>query len=367
MPQYQHRRFPTPISCFSHRRPSATTNPYLTTCLYNTDVGLFALSWSRTLFGRSLHLHHMHHQHRQASTFHLHMRIKPFPYNKRRGSTKLNLINIHKPATIFWDLSSAKYGSGPEPLSGFYVAIVIDSEIILLVGESLEEAHSVIRSTGAARNRFPSPMILRREHVRGTKLYSTMVSIGGHERNISIECRLVENPRLCFSIDNQRVLQIKHLKWKFRGNESIEIDGNCVQVSWDVYKLLFDHRDNGYALFMFTIFHQKSVGFGVQDDQDIQYNRNNNSKATSLWPQFQPSLGFEFGLGDEKKLMKKNKGGAGLLRRSRRSSSFSSLSSANSSGSWTSSVMEWADSTEEDQLMSLPNSGFSLLVYAWKT
>ncbi|KAI3454244.1 hypothetical protein Pfo_010907 [Paulownia fortunei] len=357
---YQHRSSPIP-SCF--RRPSATTKPNLTTCLYNTDVGLFALSWSRSLFGRYLHLHYHYH-----ASFHLHIKLFPWYYNKQ-GSKKLNLINIQKPAKVFWDLSSAKYGSGPEPQSGFYVAIVIDGEMVLLMGDSPKEAYL---RTVATEKRFQAPMILRREHVYGTKLYSTKANIGGHERSISIECRLVGDPSLYFSIDNKRVLQIKHLKWKFRGNESIEIDGTYVQVSWDVYNWLFDgdhqhHHEDGYALFMFTIFHQKS-GFGQEDDccsgRNI-HNRNNSSNEMLLWPQFHHQQ-HSFGFGFEEKKMKKKKGGAGLLRRSGRSSSSSSLSSANSSGSCSSSVMEWANS-EEDELMKLPYSGFSLLVYAWKT
>ncbi|KAI3467973.1 hypothetical protein Pfo_024636 [Paulownia fortunei] len=289
---------------------------------------------------------------------------------KKQGSKKLNLITINKAARIFWDFSRAKYGSGPEPLSGFYVAVVIDGEFVLLVGDSPKEAYS---RTGATQKRQQAPMVLRREHVYGTKLYSTKVKIGGHERNISIDCRLGEDPRLYFSIDSKRVLQIKHLKWKFRGNESIEIDGTYVQVSWDVYNWLFNEHnrdEDGYALFMFTIFHQKHSGFEQEDDCCSNRNiKSNNINGLLPWSPFhhQPqSFGSGFGFEEKKMKKKKKKGGAGLLMRSGRSSSSSSLSSANSCSSCASSVMEWANS-EDDEFMSLPYSGFSLLVYAWKS
>ncbi|CAN1336626.1 hypothetical protein LINPERPRIM_LOCUS37228 [Linum perenne] len=41
---------------------------------------------------------------------------------------------------IYWDLSRTKFGSGPEPQSGFYIAVVADREIVLLVGDLAQEA-----------------------------------------------------------------------------------------------------------------------------------------------------------------------------------------------------------------------------------
>lgn len=203
--------------------------------------------------------------------------------------------------------------------------------MVLLVGDLPKEAYSRTRAPKPEKNLNPN-MVLRREHVCGNKLYITKANFGGKDREISIDCRIGEDPRLYFSVDNKRVLQIKHLKWKFRGNERIEVDGVPVLVSWDVYNWLFDDEDDGYALFMFK-FEKSSL--------DEQVNN-----GIQMWSQQSGGFGFET------KMMKK-----GVLR----SSSSSSLSSASSSCS---SVMEWA-STEENELKD--PSGFSLLVYAWKT
>lgn len=187
-------------------------------------------------------------------------------------------------------------------------------------------------------------MVLRREHISGNKVYTTKVQIGRKTRDLSIDCRGGDDPRLCFSIDRERVLQIKHLKWKFRGNERIEVDRVCIQISWDAYNWLFEDDDQeGYALFMFR-FEKYVFGNGEHDGLSHSNFRN------SLLLESQHSCG----LGFEKKKMKKRK------MTSARSASSSSLSSASSVCS---SVMEW-ESVEENELKG--PSDFSLLVYSWK-
>ncbi|KAK9279851.1 hypothetical protein L1049_013533 [Liquidambar formosana] len=227
-------------------RPSPV-NPNLTTCLYHTDVGLVALTWSRNFLGRSLHLHlHLDGGHFDTlsppppslSTPSFHLHIKPFIFWRKQGSKKLNL-NHHTTTTttttptptvqIFWDLTRAKFGSGsgPEPQSGFYIALVIDGDMTLLVGDSPKEAYT--KTKAAKPKRTTQTLLLRREHVLGNKLYTTKATFGGKTREITIECNVNDDPRLCFSIDSKRVLQIKRLKWKFRGNERIEVDGVPIQ------------------------------------------------------------------------------------------------------------------------------------------
>nr|GLL46943.1 uncharacterized protein LOC109159386 [Ipomoea trifida] len=354
--------FPSPSSCFrpspaaasdlyesSPAPPALPAPPTLATSLYRTGLGLFAITWSRDLLGRSFHLHFLLDDSSAAGessprdfyfsslsgTPSVHFRIKPFMFSKKQGSKKLQISSGGvKNASVFWDLSRAKFGSGPEPISGFYIAVLVGGEIVLLIGDCHKEAFAKTRARPAGN---AQALVLKREHVYGGKLYTTKANVGGKERVISIDCRVGgDDPGLVFSLDDKRVLQIKHLKWKFRGNERIEVEGFPIQVSWDVHSWLFDDDEDGYALFTFK-FEKQSAGDGGAGFRGKMVN----------------GCGFGF----ETMLLKK-----GILRSSRSSSS-SSLSSTSASSSCA-SVMEW-ESTEENELKDPP--GFSLLVYAWKS
>lgn len=225
----------------------------------------------------------------------------------------------------------------------------------LLVGDSAKEAYARARAQRPGKSQS---LVLRREHVLGNKVYNTKARFGGRNREISIEFKANEDGKLCFSVDNNRVLQIKRLKWKFRGNERIEVDGVSIQVSWDVYNWLFDQDlNNGHAVFMFKFENEGSEileGDYQQDGVEEVVGPFNEKNEVVLWQQSSCNFGVN---GIEWKKMRKS-----FLRTARSSSSSSiSMSSASSAGS--SSVMEWA-SVEESEL-SAP-TGFSLLVYAWK-
>ncbi|KAI3716711.1 hypothetical protein L1987_67778 [Smallanthus sonchifolius] len=222
----------------------------------------------------------------------------------------------------------------------------------LLIGDSPKQAYNKTKSTQSNKTQIT---VLRREHVAGinNKKYTTKATFRGKTREITIDCTRVasagsgagngnvacDNSRLYFSVDNKRVLVVKHLQWKFRGNERVEIDGVHIQISWDVHNWLSEEEtDDGYALFMFRF--EKS-GFDYHEDDKLLTRLN--------------AAGSGFGFGFEMRKMKK-----GLLKRAKSSSS-SSLSSASSGCG---SVMEW-ESVEENELKG--PSGFSLLVYAWKS
>ncbi|MCD7464908.1 hypothetical protein HAX54_000178 [Datura stramonium] len=50
-----------------------------------------------------------------------------------------------KPVDIFWDLKTAKFNGETEPSSEYYVAVVCDEEVILLLGDLKKDAY---RKTG---------------------------------------------------------------------------------------------------------------------------------------------------------------------------------------------------------------------------
>ncbi|XP_010519647.1 PREDICTED: uncharacterized protein LOC104799041 [Tarenaya hassleriana] len=355
-------------------------DPNLTTCLYQTDLGVFYITWSRSFFGHSLNLFLQtqdcyHHSSASplslsaaaaadlspsAVSFRLH--VNPLAFWRRRGSKR-----VSQKVQIFWDLTRVKFDSGPEPRSGFYIAVVVDGEMGLLVGDAVREAYA---RTKAGRPTIPQALVLRREHMFGNRVLCTKAKIGGRNREISIDCRIDEDARLCFGVDSKRVLQIKRLRWKFRGNENIEVDGVPVQVSWDVYNWLFENKTTatvdgngnggGQAVFIFRFETDPVAAAAEYETASCPSSEKNGSV---LW---QPKpCGF----------MELRKMRRSFLRSTRartRSSSSSSMSVSMSSASsaCSSSVLEWASSADEAEYGEGGGSGgglgFSLVVYAWR-
>ncbi|XP_047050231.1 uncharacterized protein LOC124655369 [Lolium rigidum] len=394
--------------------------PSLATSVYETRLGLAALSWSRAAFGLSLRAVLRVGalvSSSSASDYGCYddgpeldeeaaiaVRVRPWLFWRRRGSKRFHAHD--RRVDIAWDLTRARFASpgSPEPSSGYYVAVVVDGEMAVVAGDMPEEAY---RKTKAQRPAAGPGHVLvsRREHVsmrdgghgRGHK---TCVTVRGKERQISLDLvsrghgRDKEADRdkdkgaevgLSVSVDGDRVLHIRRLRWKFRGSEKVDLGGgDRVLVSWDLHNWLFSARDPPLA-----------------DAASVL--------AAAAPPPAQAVFVFRFELGDaaageeresaeakEKELLDKARrgGGAGILsgylgrwgrgdwsetssngenrrkrgqaRRLAKGSSSSSASIASSSASWASSstVMDWA-SQEEAELHR--GDGFSLLVYAWKS
>ncbi|XP_057525148.1 uncharacterized protein LOC130804647 [Amaranthus tricolor] len=352
---------------------TTTSTPNLITCLYQTRLGIFSLTWSYSMFSRTFNLHlypspSLSTPPLSLSSPSFQVTLKPFMFWNKNGVKKLPPLSpSHSSIYVFWDLTNAKFGSGsaPEPVSGFYIVVVYEGEIVLLVGDMEKEAFLKTKGKKVAifnetNDRKLQSLVIKREHVFGNRFYSTRIDFGGKSRLILIELNtsIEEDPRLVIRLDSKRVLQVKHLRWKFRGSERIEVDGYPIQLSWDVYNWLFEedcatNNDDGYALFTFRF--EKQVNKNEQDEEITQIschgegqNGYNDNKKGVIWSQDSCGLNYE-----RKKIKKK------LLVKTRSASS-SSISSASSASS---SILEW-ESVEENELKG-PN-GFSLLVYAWK-
>lgn len=153
---------------------------------------------------------------------------------------------------VLWDLSNAKYDTGPEPVDGFYVLVMVDSEIGLILGDMAEEAATKKFKTTAA----DVSLISRREHCSGNNLYSTKAQFSdtGIAHDIVIRCsgetEGVRTPVLSVIIDKKTVIRVKRLQWNFRGNQTIFVDNLLVDLMWDVHDWFFNPA-SGYAVFMF--------------------------------------------------------------------------------------------------------------------
>ncbi|MCL7027689.1 hypothetical protein MKW94_014127 [Papaver nudicaule] len=328
--------------------------PNVTSCVYQTpELGLVSFTWYTNVIGRSLQidfrLPNSNNEQQSSGTpccFNLH--IQPILFWRRKnGSKTFTLNNNIKDSSlqINWNFSKAKFSSDhPEPKSGFYVSLVLHGVMILLVGDSY---------TKTDKKKKIQVLVLRREHVFASRFYSTKVKLGGKTRDVSIDCRIGDKDdkeaRLCFSVDGVEVIEIKRLKWKFRGNQKVMIDGKYpVHVSWDVYNWLFKSSSSSSSSSPPVHGHGNPFEFENDDEGEMI----DDEKVKKM-------VGCGFGIHNK----------IGLKKRSGSSSLSSSMSSSvsSSSCSTTSSVMEWAN-MEDAELDNTNGSspGFSLLIYAWK-
>ncbi|XP_076894871.1 uncharacterized protein LOC143547298 [Bidens hawaiensis] len=172
--------------------------------------------------------------------------IKPSMFSKRKGSKSVH-VDLDT-FDVYWDLTDAVFGSSPEPVHSFFVGLVFNGDMVLLIGDLRKEMLKVNKSLS------DSMCLLKREHVFGGKVYGTKVKFkdDGRVHDVEIECDVfgLDDPLLVVRLDGKVVMQVKHLVWKFRGNDKILVDGVHVEVYWDVHDWLFGSI-TGSAVFMF--------------------------------------------------------------------------------------------------------------------
>ncbi|CAN6481613.1 unnamed protein product [Victoria cruziana] len=217
------------------------------TCLYQSLIRgrpcLITVTWSKSLMGQSMTMVV------DGATI-CKVEVKPWLFAKKKGSKAIDINDCDR-VEVLWDLSSARYGSGPEPLDGYYIALVVNSEMVLLLGDLRKEA---FRKTNSSSPGSSCVFLAKREHIFSRSVYCTKARFrdSGRIHDISIECETAgqEEPRLSVQIDEKMVLQVKRLAWKFRGNQTVLVDGLPVEIFWDVHNWLFGHVI-GSAVFMF--------------------------------------------------------------------------------------------------------------------
>ncbi|EXB53697.1 hypothetical protein L484_008981 [Morus notabilis] len=188
-------------------------------------------------------------------------------FRKKKGTKAFD--SGHSKVEIFWDLSNAKFEQNPEPVEGFYVVIVLDSEIGLVLGDMADEALLKKLKTNYVNNKpvgiARASLVSRQEHCSGINtLYSTKARFceTGITHEILIKCsgdnEGLKHPVLSVSIDKKTVIRVKRLQWNFRGNQTIFVDGLLVDLLWDVHDWFFNNpasssssSSSGYAVFMF--------------------------------------------------------------------------------------------------------------------
>ncbi|XP_047942852.1 uncharacterized protein LOC125189637 [Salvia hispanica] len=171
--------------------------------------------------------------------------LKPWYFWRKHGSKRFAVDG--KPVDVFWDLKAARFNGETEPISDYYVAVVCGGEVALLVGDLRNDA---FRKTGCRPSLIDPVLVSRKEHIFGKRKFATRLKF--HEKGslheVSIECKnrascsgggVAPEPEMEIGIDGHLVMQVKHLQWKFRGNESIHFNKGRIEVYWDVHDWLF--------------------------------------------------------------------------------------------------------------------------------
>ena len=134
----------------------------------------------------------------------------------------------------------------------------------LLMRKDILTENEAYRRTGCRPALIDPILVSKKEHIFGKKKFSTRAKFHekGRWHEISIECKNKGNnnynvdslngvqPEMEIRIDGHLVIHVKHLQWKFRGNESIHLSKMRVEVYWDVHDWLFSPGLK-HALFIF--------------------------------------------------------------------------------------------------------------------
>nr|DAD30771.1 TPA_asm: hypothetical protein HUJ06_009622 [Nelumbo nucifera] len=186
--------------------------------------------------------------------------LKPWYFWRKQGSKRFMVEG--KAVDIFWDLKAAKFNGETEPQSDYYVAVACEDEVVLLLGDLKKDAY---RKTGCRPALIEPSMVSKKEHIFGKKKLTSRVKFHekGRLHEISIEfnnsssssvntnsCVGGFDPEMEIKVDGKLAIHVKHLHWKFRGNQSISVHKVRVEVYWDVHDWLFSPGLR-HALFIF--------------------------------------------------------------------------------------------------------------------
>lgn len=223
------------------------------TCVYQSHIAGFwrnvTILWTKNLMNYSLSIsvesEHIDH----ASTCKID--LKPWHFWAKKGYKTFEVDGNQLDA--YWDLRSAKFsGTSPEPAADFYVALVSEEETVLLLGDSKKNAY---KRTKARPPLVDSVMFYKKEHVFSKKSFSTRARFDQKKREHEI---VVESstcgprePEMWISIDGIVLIHIRNLQWKFRGNQTVQVNKQPVQVFWDVHAWLFCSPGSNHGLFIF--------------------------------------------------------------------------------------------------------------------
>ncbi|KAL7100033.1 hypothetical protein ACP275_09G123400 [Erythranthe tilingii] len=222
------------------------------TCVYQAYIAGFwrnvTVLWSKNVMNYSLCISVESVDDEQASTCKID--LKPWHFWAKKGYKTFEVDGNQLDA--YWDLKSAKFSGSPEPFAEYYVVLVSEEEVVLLLGDSKKKAY---KRAKARPGLVDAVMFYKKEHVFGKKSFSTRAAFDQKKREHDI---VVESstsgprePEMWISIDGIVLIHVRNLQWKFRGNQTVLVNKQPVQVFWDVHAWLFCAPGSNHGLFIF--------------------------------------------------------------------------------------------------------------------
>ncbi|GAY55126.1 hypothetical protein WN944_011176 [Citrus x changshan-huyou] len=219
--------------------------------------------------------------------------LKPWHFWSKKGYKSLDVEGNQ--VEIYWDLRSAKFSGGPEPCGDFYVALVWEEEVVLLLGDYKKKAY---KRTKARPALVEALQYYKKENVFAKKSFGTRAKFDERKRehDIVVESSTLgpKDPEMWISIDGIVLVHVRNLQWKFRGNQTVLVDKQPVQVFWDVHDWLFSTPGTGHGLFIFkpnapeiSESEGSSQGGGDSDNSNgSKYHSSRNSSRSNTAPEF---------------------------------------------------------------------------------
>ncbi|CAL5098295.1 unnamed protein product [Urochloa decumbens] len=163
---------------------------------------------------------------------------------RRKGTRSLPSSDHHPTLALFWDLTAAKYAaSSPEPVSGFYFVAVANAEVVLAVGDLAAEFIKAKFEGQIPKARFhPVARADRVVAAPNNAMHTARVRFaeGAPEHEVTVGCCSATTSgsggeELWVSVDGKRAVHARRLRWNFRGNQTVFVDGAPVDVLWDLH------------------------------------------------------------------------------------------------------------------------------------
>ncbi|KAJ6397859.1 hypothetical protein OIU77_018801 [Salix suchowensis] len=211
--------------------PWANKTPQSTvTCSYHAYVAGYwravTVFWCKNLMNHTLNL--IINNLEGEACYNCKIDLKPWLFWSKKGGKSFELEGCQ--VDINWDFRSAKFSGSPEPASDYYVAIVSDEEVVLLLGDYKKKAY---KRTKARPALVEAILYLKKENVFHRKTFSTRAKFDErkNEHDIIVESSTggPRDPEMWISIDGIVVIHVMNLQWKFRGNQTVMLSRQPVQ------------------------------------------------------------------------------------------------------------------------------------------